>query len=278
MTKDDVKKLPMNFIYVFADDAYISLVAQYVSASGANTMRQKRENQKKWLVNLYNGRDHYQDALDDITSACDDIYGKSPKEILQALINGETVAGRNYYAGVFGVGNTGVNTFGSDSEEIYVDSNTGKIFKDGEYLDCTPLYANDKKGNTYISGYACQYEGKSYTSIRNSSGKYYAGTYGTSDAMYTADGKEYTPKTGTFWQTLETAIPQIQKFIEWILSILGLKGITRQNSVPSQAEYVDPSIRTTNSKASFGLLGALLLGGLLLTDKSTKKKRNKSKN
>ena len=274
-SKNDIKRSPIDFIYYFANDQYIAIVAANISAKAAETIRSKRENQKKVLANLYGSvKKRDEQAASELTAYIQDIYGKTPQDILVALLNGDTVAGKNYGKGVYGVGSTEpLNTFGDDSSELYVDSDNGQIFQDGKYLTGgTPIYAK-KNGKTYVSGYAYQYEGKSYTtSMDKNTGKFYANTYGTSDNMYNADGTVYDPSYGTFWDAMETAQPFIVKLIEWIKSVLSavfnINFVDGRNTLPAQSEYVadEPGTNT----ASLGIIGALLVGGALLMNEPKK--------
>lgn len=274
-SKNDIKRSPIDFIYYFANDQYIAIVAANISAKAAETIRSKRENQKKVLANLYGSvKKRDEQAASELTAYIQDIYGKTPQDILVALLNGETVAGKNYEKGVYGVGATErLNTFGDDSSELYVDSDTGKIYKDGQYITGGTAIYEKKNGQTYVSGYAYQYEGKSYTtSIDKTSGKFYANSYGTSDNMYNADGTVYDPSYGTFWDAMETAQPFIVKLIEWIKSVLSavfnINFVDGRNTLPSQSEYVvdEPGMNT----ASLGIIGALLVGGALLMNEPKK--------
>ena len=64
------------------------------------------------------------------------------------------------------------------------------------------------------------------------------------------------------WENIQTSLPQIQKFIEWLASLFNISIIKPENAVPQQSEFVTTESNT--SLSSVAVVGAALLGGMLL--------------
>lgn len=277
-TKEWLKKSPIDFIYVFATDDFISLVREYIGSTAANTIYEKKLRQNKFLANFYGG--YKKINYDEVRSLIVDQYGKNPGTILSLLLQGETVAGKNWKEGVYGVGAIRQDGFDS-SPELMVDTETGTISnKNGTTYQGVATY--DKKGN--ITGYTYQIDGGSYTTqYDKSSGKYYANTYGTADNMYYANNTPYTPATASsVWENISTAMPLIENFLNWIASLasslnLNFSGLTTAKTVPQQKELSTVAAAKSSEDSTLNtvlIAGAALVGGMLIFgDRHDRKRR-----
>ena len=275
MTKQDIQKNPINFLYAFSNTNFEALVKKYISAKAAKTIAAKRVNQIAYLQILYGGANKREEALTDVQTAIMAQYALTPQQILNKLLAGETVAGKNWQQGVFGIGQTKGTTY-ADNADLKVDKTTGKVYNSaGEELKGTiaPLYQNDEKGNTYISGYYyATEEGKAYTTKRAADGKYYAYTYGTSEGMYAADGSSVEAADfASVWDNIATALPFIEKLLNWIASLVqSFVPISTKNTIPAQTEFISNTDSDIDI-ASVGILGAVALGSFLLIGANKKK-------
>lgn len=270
VNKDYLKKCPIDFIYVFTDDNFLSLVAKYISAKSANTIQAKRENQRKYLANLYNG--YAKINYEEVSGLIEDQYGYTPEQILSKLLKGETVAGKNWKEGVYGVGKVRQDGF-KQNDQLVVNKATGEI-SNRTGSTYTGIATYDNKGN--ILGYNYQIDGKCYTSIYDkSTGEYYANTFGDGDLMQYADGTTYTPSSASnIWEAVNTSISLLTKFIEWIASLIqGFKPISTKNTIPQQSELLTPATQSSPTLSSVGIVAAALFGGYLLLGNGSKKKR-----
>lgn len=267
MTKQDILRTPVNFLYVFSNDSFERLVAKYISAKAAKTIQTKRLNQIKYIDLAYDGVKNRQQAYSDLTSAIQQQYGITPQKMLNDLLAGKTVAGKNWSKGVFGVGKL-KKTDSFSGTDLKVDSATGKILNaDGTEISgvAAPLYQNDSKGNTYISGYYyAASETQAYTTKLGTDGKYYAYSMGNTDGMYAADGSSLDGSDfGSVWENIATAMPEIQKLLEWIASLVkDFIPVQTKNVAPAQTEFVTNESGVEIS--SVAIMGAVALGSFLL--------------
>ena len=275
MTKEEILRVPVNFLYVYSNPQFEALVKKYISSRAAATIARKRQNGVTVLKGAYSGTANLQKAYQEISDAIVEQYGITPQEMLQKLLNGETVAGKNWREGVFGIGATKVTAY-KENPNVLVDTDTGKLIDSGAQTDDafisggTPIYKNKgigKNKTTYISGYSYEIDGKVYTTKRASDGKYYAYSYGDSEGMYSALGTEMkSADFSSVWENIETAVPFLQKFIEWLASIFNISIVKQQDVTPSQSEFVTND-NNNIEMSSVIILGAVALGSYLLMKK-----------
>lgn len=279
-TLSDIKKCPIDFLYIWAGNEFISQLG-----SKASIIAEKKYNQYQtlWRIMVDNedagsveaNQKTFTRWTNEIAQAIYDTYNLTPAEILVALASGKTVAGKNFSQGVFGVGETTSNTFVQNSN-YKVDSATGKIYAgDGatmkDKLHQTPIYGED--GN--VSGYSYTIGNTQYQSVY-SNGKYVALSYSDINGVQKANGGKYSAANSTFWQNAENYMPIVNNILDWLLSLVSqlLPGdrtlLTTENTVPKQSEWI------YEEKSSTGWLGALLAGGaamaLLFPGKKGKRK------
>jgi len=270
LTINEAKQKPEAFLYIFADEKKF---LRYIDSKHAAIIRGKKANQKKiLLLSAEKYGDSYSDYTTAIRQSFIDNYGMTPAEILVRLANGETVCGKNWSEGTYGVGKVS-NTFANTN--ISVDAATGKIMNNGvEVEGQTAIY--NKKG---VSCYSATVNGVTYTSnYKKTSKTYYASQYVDSEGnSFNALGQAITSgDTENIW---EMVIAAGEKLLNWLISLFGgndnTELITSENTTPNQT---DDGFTDNVQTADFGLIGAAILataaiGGALYgkKGKSTKK-------
>lgn len=231
-TLADIRKNPINYLYVFAPDNFIDALG----SKTAKIIRQKKLNQAKLLRNAAEGNNSTYDVWRDaVYNSIVDMYGMKPAEILVALAEGKDVAGKNWSKGVYGIGAVRQVNY-NQNRGVTVDTKTGKIIGEG-ITNLSPIYSNGGK----ITGYsATDAAGNVYTSAKHG-GNYYANTYGTAEVQQYANGQTYQPsESSTIWESIATFIPYVKNLLSWILSLFNVNTsnlITYENTYPSQQEF-----------------------------------------
>lgn len=299
MTLEQVREQAANYMYVFATEDYL----KYLPKKYAAIIRAKKYNQKKVLAlsaEKYYGdpstegqayKNYVQAVQDGFVAA----YGMKPGEALVRLAKGETVAGKNYEQGVFGIGATKSATFKGvmiDDKEVSVDAETGQIVIDGKLYPTTNTIYNAKKGDdlgryqqVYID--KSEYSDNGYTFVsqyNKSDRKWYACTWssGMTGKTYKAsNGKETSAsQMGSVWESLALAF---EGWDDWLKSVIEQllhvntqsasgEPLSAQNTLPNQT--TDGFVHTDGSwTEAGGILLLLAAGGAALTGGLMKKKK-----
>ena len=271
-----IKKSPIDFVYIFAKDVYISTIAEAFSQSHAATIEEKRSNAKR-AINGWASDQHisYEEAKGKISDMIKSQYGYSPEDVLVKLAKGEMVAGKDFTTGVFGVGD--LTTF-AQNNNISVNPTNGTMTFTGVDTSAKGLALANRtinaQGKTVEMNYTLG--GQVYTSYYNpSTGKFVAGTYGDKNGMQFANGSTYDPsKAASVWQNINTALPIVQSCVEWLANLTAdlfgkFKPITPENTCPAQTDFYTKTGDGV-TVAGFGIVGALLIGGLILGKKGKK--------
>lgn len=269
---------PANFMYIWADEERF---LKLINPKYAEVIRVKKDNQKKLILlsareyinkkAVINGPE-YQQYTEAIRSAFIDAFGCTPFEGLVKLAKGEQLAGKNWSAGVFGVGTLNTNF---NNTSFSVDADTGTILDGGvPQPESNVVYGTDAKGNT-IPFQVFTYDnttGRTYMSQYNkATGKYVAKSYSTDDGKtYNRSGEEQTTAdSGSVW---ETVIMSIQSFINWLLSLFGYntsETLNETNTLPNQT--TDGFVQEAGMGEAGVILLALAAGGALIAGGSKKK-------
>lgn len=272
----DVQNHPEDFLYIFANDTLINSLGR----KAALIIRQKKANQTKIIMlcaqNAGVDVNEYYNAL---RQGFIDIYGLKPAEILVKLAEGETVAGKNWSEGVYGIGAIS-DTFSQQTADGYtvkVNPETGAFIVNGQESafgaiarkGCPDGYGGfsyvDRDGNTYFS---------SYSKIKK---QYYAATYTNKDGQkYNAGGSAVpSASSSDLWETI---LGFLDKLTNWILSLFAKDAntnsnpMTTANTAPSQ--FVDGFATQEAGLGTWGvaLLGAFAVGTLLFGEGKKRKK------
>ena len=285
LTLEQVKKSPSCFFYIWADE---DKFLKYLDKASAAKIRAKKYNQIKVLklsAEKYKvSYDTYRDAVRDAFKA---EYNMLPFEALVKLAAGGEVAGKNWKAGIYGVGATYTNTFAgvttSDGSKISVDANTGHIMLSGKDVTNSSK-TNYKEINGAAKEYQLFYEdefGYTYQSqYDEATGKYYASSWSDDN------GEIHSANTGSIrsasdsasiWGNVELFFGKFQKIIEWILSLFGINTsdatdqLTAENVLPSQQK--DGFVVGSGTLEASGILVALAAAGLLFATSGKKSKK-----
>ena len=294
MTLDEVRQQAANYMYVFATEDYL----KYLPKKYAAIIRAKKYNQKKVLAlsaEKYYGDPStegqaFENYVEAVRSGFLENYGMLPGEALVRLAKGETVAGKNYEAGIFGIGATKSDTFTGvaiDDKEVKVDPETGQIVIDGRLYPTTQTIYDTKKGDDlgrYQQVYMDDYEYTFVSQYNKSDRKWYACTWssGMTGKIYNAsNGKETSAsKMSSVWESLALAF---DGWDDWLKSVIEqLLGVNTKaaNGEPLSAKNTLPNQKTDGFVTKDGGLmeagGIILLlaaGGALLAGGLGKKKK-----
>lgn len=281
-TKSDVLKCPIDYLYLWASDAFISKLGskakiikqkkyhQYQALYKAVTENEKADSAAEYLT-------YYNKWIDEIAAAIKDTYGYTPAEILTRLALGQEVVGKNFSKGVFGVGETPSANFVQDTN-YSVNPVTGQILANGVApVNQTPIYGNSGQ----ISGYSYVVGGVQYQSSYEN-GQFVALSYSTDSSVQTANGKSFDFSKATFWQNANNYMPMIDKILSWVTSIVNSffpnrTVLTTENTVPQQTEWVYEKKEDSADGTGLLLAGGMLAVGLLVGSKKGAKDSKKKK-
>lgn len=264
-TLSDIKKCPIDYLYLWASDEFISKLG-----SKARIIKQKKYNQYQslWKTVVMNNesasadelQELYQQWTSEIASAIKDTYGYTPGEILVRLAMGQEVVGKNFKNGVYGVGNTPTTSFVQNSS-VKVNPLTGVVMQNGLPMqNQTAVYGRDGS----VIGYSTQVGGEQYQSYFVG-GQYNALSFSNSDGVQYANGGAFNASNASFWQNANNYMPIINSVLSWLTSIVNSffsnrTVLTSENTVPVQTEWVEPEDNTGLWIAGgFAVVGALLL-------------------
>lgn len=276
----EVQSHPEDYLYIFASDKFLSKMG----TKAAMIIRQKKANQDK-IIRLCakNAGKDYSEYTDAIRQGFLNIYGITPAEVLVKLAEGETVAGKNWKEGVYGVGALKEWRFTqktASGESVEVGTANGRFIiggVDGGGRFTTKIYKNGCPDN--IGGYTfVDTDGNTFASAYDKLNKtYYASSYTKEDGtIYTPQGAVKTSaEMGDMWETIQGFL---NKFMDWIMSLFNIKKSDTladpKNTAPSQADGF------TTQEAGLGTWGMALLAsaavGFLLFGEGLKPgKKNK---
>lgn len=287
-TKADILKCPIDYLYLWASDEFISALG-----SKAKIIKQKKNNQYQSLYKTITENEkadssaeymeYYKQWTSDIAAAIKSTYNLTPAEILTNLALGKDVVGKNWSKGVYGIGEVPSISFVQNSD-YQVNPNTGMIMAgDGvtvmDKLHQTPIYGQ----NGEVTGYSYTAAGKQYQSTY-SNGQFVALSYSDADGVQTANGGTFDSSKASFWQNANNYMPMIEKILSWLTSFVNSffpdrTVLTTKNTVPDQTEWVEYKRDKESATDGNSLLifGGLLAAGLFLGSKGSKGSKKKNK-
>lgn len=239
----NILKCPVDFIYLFASDSFIN------SLSGIyrTTVQKKNLLQRKYINTCaIDAGSTFEDWRNRIGEGIKDTYGLTPQEILVRLASGKDVAGKNWKAGVYGVG--ALYEGFTQNQNVTVNKETGKLMQNGQEISGqTAVYSGSGK----VVGYTGTVEGATYQSMK--SGKsYYAGTYSTTEGAFNADGTVYNAANSeSVYQSISAWLPLVQQLLQWIMSLFNLSAINPQTITASQSDWIKDTRTNSNSLLYF---------------------------
>lgn len=247
LSLNDALKNPVTYLYMFADDDFLS----YLEPSRAKVILAKRENAKK-IINgeaMDNGSTFTawaQAIYDKIVN----IYGYSPYEMLKRLALGQTIAGKNWSKGIYGIGEVTSEVFNQDG--TIVNPTTGGIQTTQPVVNITGI--RDEQGN--LVGFSSTTQnGTQYQTVKDSTGTYKAYSFSNASTQQYANGQTYDQtKAAQVWQNVLTYLPQVTDAIISIVQAANKTPITAANTSPAQSDW-----ESTGADNTTGLL--VLAGG-----------------
>ena len=276
LTIQEACNYPQNFMYIWADEKKF---LAYLPKEYAQIIRTKKANERKLLTlsaQKYNTTlDAYTEA---IRNAFIEAFNMTPAEALIVLAQGGTVAGKNWDAGVFGVGALYTNTF-SGHPEVTVRAEDGHIFKDGQDVTDTSktVYTTIKKKAVPYQQFAT-IDSITYASQYNkTTKKFYAYTY--SDA-----GGTYNARTGNTVNASDSAdiwgsiLTSLEKFLTWLINLFSGNSNTTtlspDNTLPSQT--TDGFVQESGMGDALKIALLLAAGGAVLASGGLNTNRKKA--
>lgn len=276
-TLESLKQCPIDFLYLWASDGFISELG-----SKAKIIKQKKYNQQQTLWKAMTDNEKFSNSAEgeaiylrwanEIGEAIKDTYGITPQEILRKLALGQTVFGKNWKSGVYGVGSTEQVTTFSNTTDYAIDPVDGYIINtDGDEV-CRQTTIWDEDGNP--SGYSLLVGTTQYQSYRDENGVWQAYSYSNEEGVYDAKGNKLDSSKSSFWQNSNNYMPIVNSILNWVQSIVSAYYpnnylLTSSNTVPSQTEWVE------EDNTGLWIAGGLALGGLGILAFGKKGKKNK---
>ena len=260
VTLQNILEQPIAYLYVFRN-FYIdeAKTVKFLNTLGnkKSIIDGKGNNQEALIRNRVvserGSEDTYQEFLGELRNKIKEEYGMSPELILCKLANGETVAGKNWEKGVYGIGeneNENVAPAGCS-----VDPTTGKVKYNGTFLSQYPVYGNiTKNGITTVGviGYTAEKNGTTITSGVSSTGNYKLYSVGTTNSQKFANGTNFkNADSSNLWASLGTYLPYIGMIFSLISGLVSLfKGTSSwswgntgllgsYNTYPCQKDWAD---------------------------------------
>ena len=278
LTLQDALNYPANYIYIWADDRFLS----QLDAKSATTIKNKGMNQRRLVYDIAKADGNpakWTDYVQQIRTSFINKYGMKPAEALVVLASGGEVKGLK---GISGIGSTPRSNFASNTS-VSVDPETGVISLNGTAQNCTPVYGK----NGAVSNQNCVINGVTYSSIYDkSSGKYYAYQACNSDGVkYNADGQQLLvgSLTNSMWQDIQGIAGSIWEWIEKILDYIfahfGTGTNNDSNNAPTPTkEKITPENTTPSQKDGFIFdaktdLGILAIAGAAVVLLATRKRK-----
>ena len=274
---------PANFLYIFAGDSFIAKLGRTASY----VISRKKANQKKLLnTAAVDAGTTYNAAMNKIAESFKELYGMTPANALITLANGGEVAGKNWKAGVYGIGKeVSVNFTAPGANSAVTIGDNGQFYQrsydgSGSRTLTTEIVSYGKDGNPNCVKYT-DASGNVYTANYNKRSGWSASNFSNASTgqTYTADGAATNASNmASIWESLAL---NLSKLIEWLISLFNstnnteLKAITAANTQPTQGDGwvyesgVSPAVLIAVGLGTLVAAGGF--GGFLKSAKKSKK-------
>ena len=279
LTIQEACKNPQNFMYIWADE---KAFLQYIKPEWATVIRTKKANQIKLLkLSAEKYRKSYEEYTNAIREAFIATYDMTPANALIVLAKGGQVAGKDWEAGTFGIGELYPDNFNGmtlNDQPIKVNPENGHILIGAQDItdSSKTVYAN-VKGQTIpyqLFGTDGQYIFMSqYNKTKK---KYYAKSYADGQYTYSArNGSEINAsQSGDIWGAV---LLSLEQFLNWLLSLFtgnttNKEMINAENTLPNQ--QADGFVQEAGMGEAGMILLALAAGGALLAGGVKGKKKS----
>jgi len=266
--QEKLKGAATNLIYAWISEVNLKYCG---TAKAIAIITKKRAYQLEFMRNIANqAGGNYDEVRNYVEQCIIDIYGMKPSEVVYRLAQGQTVRGKNWSEGVFGIGANPKLTF-PDSSGYKVSSDTGEIMDaSGKVIGSADSAMYDDNGTLY--GYCVPKDGAWYASRYNANTNLYEAYEQTSkDGVITqvSTGQTYTDPgiaatENTIWENAGLLAPFLNQLLKAILALFNIKTVTTDDIRISQVkdEWVAPEQGKT-STASLPLLGGIALLGII---------------
>lgn len=269
VTLQNILDQPIAYLYVFRD-FYIdeAKTVKFLNTLGnkKSIINGKGNNQEALIRNTVvserGNDDTYQEFLGELRNKIKEEYGMSPELILCKLANGETVAGKNWEKGVYGVGN--LTNITNLSQQTTIPSSTYNLYnynvatgkftnKNGNSVLANPILGTKQNGSYGITGWTSVL-GNNYTVTSNISptGSYNITSVGSDSSQQNANGTLFkNADSSNLWASLGTYLPYVGMILSIISGLVALfKGTSSwswgntgllgsYNTYPCQKDWAD---------------------------------------
>ena len=284
-----LKNAASNLIYAWISENNL----KYFASKYSQVIARKRAYQLQFMANIARQANVSGSEVTNYVENCIvEIYGKKPSEIVYLLAQGQTIAGRNWKRGIYGIGELSSGTTSFSGSDYTVNSETGDILLNGkimtkrrrcntyqtEYIQTYDDKGNLKtdKGRVYLEGktYYDKSSGKSYSSVLNDeTGKYEVRCVTDGDTRIASDGRALSADACTFFENAQDFVTIIGNFLKNILAMFQITTITTEDIAVNQVDDgFEPETDDGLSKASIGIIGGVALLALLAADKDKQPK------
>ncbi|MBQ7387878.1 MAG: hypothetical protein IJW01_00635 [Paludibacteraceae bacterium] len=292
VTLQNILDQPIAFLYVFANFD-IPDVGNFLDTIGNKRsiiygkMRNQQQLIKNRLIAERGNADYYQEFLAELEAKIEDDFGLTPHVILVKLAMGETIAGKNWEKGVYGVGN--LTNITNLSQQTTIPSKTYSLYnynvatgkftnKNGNSVLANPILGTKPDGSYGITGWTSVL-GNNYTVTSNISptGSYNITSVGSDSSQQNANGTLFkNANSSNLWASLGTYLPYIGMILAIIGSLVSLfKGnsswswgnaglLNSYNTYPCQKDWADFNDDNEGMTTSDLLLLAAAAGAVYL--------------
>lgn len=265
VTVDDILKNSIAYLYIFRNFTIPGTTETYLQWLGQKTayiIDGKGKNQEQLVKNVAKDSKLTETELyEKIRAKIEEEYGMGPYEILMRLALGETIAGKNFVQGTYGIGAVAPNVAPAGCT---VDPSTGKIISNTNFIKTQyPLWGNVEVNGvktTALLGYTAVNNGTTITSAFNpTQNKYQLYSVGSETAQQKADGTAFNnSQSSNIWATMGTYLPFIGMILQLLMGLLtGFKNINSSwgtsgllggyTTYPCQKDYLDTDEGMTTS-------------------------------
>lgn len=271
LTLAQAKSKPANFMYLWASDEFLMAIPR----KHALIIKQKQLNERLLLARSAEKFNTTKEAYENaIRAEFIKQFGITPAQALDRLAKGEKVCGKDWAAGIYGVGAISTRKF---KDGYSVGETSGYIIDpNGDICPADDIiYGEDGTASQIV--YYDNTSGMTYVSEKNKKGKWYAKSYSDANGnMFKPNGSAMSgADAGSVWETVDLSFDWIQKIINWILSLFNIstetqEQLTPDNTLPNQK--TDGFVYESGISEAGMIALALLAGGTIL---ATSKKKSK---
>ncbi len=283
-----LKRASSNLIYAWISENNL----KYIASKYRKIITSKRANQLQFMQNISRQADCEMVEVTQYVAQCiQDAYGMTPADVVYKLACGQTVNGKNWSKGVYGIGSTKKGTVEFSNNSGYsVDPKTGDIYKGSikktakkscNIYQASYTYNPDgtqsSMGEVYVEGktYYDKKTNTTYSSIFNdATGQYEVRAITTGENRIASDGNAVDVNSATIWQNVGDWVTVISEWLQKLLAFFNINTLQEEDIQINQVDDgFEPEVSSGGiSKASIGIIGGVALLALLAKDKKKNKR------